>query len=105
MFNVFSILGFNYDKLIDNKSFTCEFHPFNQLFSNRTVDLKECEEKCNNNDECYFMFHTEADWCSLYKICNRAEVTEEAGSTFRKLEFESGKIMRTILVTFEVHMQ
>ena len=79
-----------YEKIVDHKSLTCENHTAVVLFSNQTLNRKDCEEVCNNNDECYFMFHTEAGWCSLYKICQTLEETEEVGSTFRKL---SGKVM------------
>ena len=89
-----------YEKIIDDKSITCENHSAVVLFSNQTLNRKECEEICNNNDDCYFMFHTEADWCSLYRICNRLGETEEAGSTFRKLG--SGKVMHRILATLSV---
>ena len=87
-----------YSKIIDDSPETCDKSGDNQLFSEGTFRKNECEEKCNENEECSFIFHTLKGWCALYKSCNKRRTTKQPASTFQRVR--SGKCVLSIL-TFQ----
>ena len=76
---------FRYKTLIDNKTETCDTSGDNQIFSKGTFLRDECEKKCNDNEECSFIFYTLKGWCALYKSCTKRRITKKAASTFQKV--------------------
>ena len=78
---------FRYKILIDNKTETCVNSGDNQIFSKGPIKRDECEKKCNDNEDCSFIYHRAINgWCILYKSCTKRRIANKAASTFQKVK-------------------
>ena len=77
-----------YAMIMDRTSRKCSQDAENMIFWDGSYDLESCQNLCDTDVECNFMYIGIRGWCGLFKSCDTRIRNSATGSTYEKLTNE-----------------